>query len=400
MFDVDAFRLNFPLIRKNAGHLIYVDNASTTQKPESVVHAMSEFCTEHYANVDYSMYDLSNYASNAYDAVRVSIAEYCHVDVNTVVFCSGVTEGMNLIATCYSPIFLHKGDEILIGSAEHHSSCLPWRIAAEKCGCTVTYIPLSGKNYEINLEAYRSCFSAKTKLVVIQNSSNVLGNVNDVKLMSQIAHENGAHIVIDGAASLMHGPIDLTDIGCDFFVTSGHKCFGPSGSGFVFGKYDLLKKMPPCRVGGRMVEKVTYDEVTYKLPPVRFEAGSPNILSVVGFGEAIKFLSDINWEKASEYFKKLVNYTHAQLCTIPGIVLYGSGASGVFSFNMKNIHAHDISTVLSAAGIAIRAGNHCAQPLMSILGVNSTARISLSLYNTREEIDAIVDTLKSCSKYF
>lgn len=400
MFDVAAFRSNFPLIRKSADSLVYVDNASTTQKLGCVIRAVLDFCENHYANVDYSMYELSRYSSQLYDDAREVIAKYCCVSPKEVIFCSGATEGMNLLASCYSRAFLSKGDEILIGSAEHHSSCLPWREVAKINGCAVRYIPLIGENYSIDLDAYKSLFSKKTKLVVIQHSSNVLGNFNDIMLMTQIAHENGAHIVVDGAASLMHGPMNLSEIECDFFIASGHKCFGPSGSGIVFGRYDLLKKMPPYRLGGRMVDKVTFDEVTYKLPPECFEAGSPNILSVVGFGEAVKFLSTIDWGGAGKYFRELTEYTRDQLGTIPDLALYGSGESGVFSFNIKNMHAHDVATILGTKGIAIRAGNHCAQPLMSILGVNGTARISLSLYNTKKEVDFIIDSLKVCSKYF
>lgn len=400
MFDVESFRSKFPLIWGMGERLVYVDNASTTQKPAEVIRAMAGFCESHYANVDYSSYELSNYSSSAHDTIRKNIATYCNVSPEEIIFCSGATEGMNLLAHCYGAVFLSKNDEILIGAAEHHSSCLPWRIVAKKYGCRVRYIPLTRGNYEIDPKAYRSLFSKKTKLVVIQHISNVLGNVNDVQLMAQVAHEYGAHMVIDGAASLAHGMMNLTDIGCDFFVTSGHKCFGPSGSGFIFGRYELLKKMPPYRVGGRMVDKVTFDEIVYKRPPERFEAGSPDILSIVGLGAAIKFLSDIDWAAANNYFYELVSYARDRLSDIPGIALYGSGEAGIFSFNLDGIHAHDVATILATDGIAVRAGHHCAQPLMNILGVNGTVRVSLALYNTKKEIGAIVDSLKICSKYF
>lgn len=403
MFDVFNFRTKFPILCKDLvanKSLIYIDNASTTHKPESVIQSISEFYSNYNANVDYSMYDLSAHVSTAYNEVRKAIANYCKVDEKEVVFVSGATEGMNLIAWSYGKSFLHPDDEILIGSAEHHSSFLPWVQLSQECNFNIKWIPLILPNYEIDIEKYKSMFTDKTKLVVLQHFGNVLGNINNVKLLSQIAHENSAHIVIDGAATLAHGPVNLDDIDCDFFVTSGHKCFGPNGSGFIFGKYDLLKKMQPYKVGGRMVDKVSFDTVTYKLPPERFEAGSPNIASIIGFGETIKFLSDIDQQSANLYFQDLIKYTYEQLRSVDDLILYGSGESGVFSFNIKNIHAHDVSTILAEKGIAVRAGNHCAQPLMKILGINGTARISLALYNTKSEIDLAVDTLNTCQKFF
>ncbi len=400
MFNVHDFRGNFPLVCSAENQLIYVDNASTTHKPSVVIEKITDFYKHHYANVDYSMYDLSGYVSNEYDNVRATIADFCNVSEKEIIFVSGTTEGMNLLADSYSQAFLSNGNEILIGTAEHHSSFLPWLRAVKLIGASIRLVPLRGKSFEIDVEEYKTFFNKKTKLVVIQHSSNVLGNVNDIKLLSKIAHERGAHIIIDGAASLSHGRIDLKEIDCDFFVTSGHKCFGPSGIGFIFGRYDLLKKMPPYRVGGRMVNRVSFDDVSYKLPPERLEAGSPNIASIIGFGETIRFLSAINWAEACYYLNELVNYTREELRIIPNLILYGSGRNGVFSFNIKNVHAHDISTILATRGIAVRAGNHCAQPLMNVLGVNGTVRISLALYNTKKEIDKIVDTLKTCTKIF
>ncbi len=400
MFDVYGFRKEFPLLTNKGSSLVYVDNASTTHKPSRVIEKISDFYKNHYANVDYSMYDLSEYVSSAYNDVRRLVASFCNVDEKEIIFTSGATEGMNLLASSYSQAFLSKNDEIIIGSAEHHSSCLPWMRIAKLIGAKIKWIPLTGKYFEVDIDKYKTLFNKSTKLVVIQHSSNVLGNINDIKLLSNIAHNNGANIVVDGAASLLHGNLNLKEIDCDFFVTSGHKCFGPSGSGFVFGKYDLLKEMPPYRVGGRMVERVNFDDISYKLPPERFEAGSANIASIIGFGETIKFIQSVDCSATKNYFRKLIEYTRNELQLVPNIIPFGSGKNGVFSFNIKNVHAHDIATILATKGIAIRAGNHCAQPLMRILKTGGTARISLAPYNTKEEIDFIVKSLQYCCKYF
>jgi cysteine desulfurase/selenocysteine lyase len=346
------------------------------------------------------MYDFAIRATDAYELARSRIAKYFNVSDREIAFTYGATDGMNMLAASYGRSFLTKGDEVLIGAAEHHSSYLPWKILCAEIGASVKIIPLVGEWHELDVDSYGSMFSGRTKLVVIQHISNVLGNVNDIGLLSKIAHKNGAKIVIDGAASLAHGPIDLRDVGCDFFVTSGHKAFGPSGSGFMFGKYDLLESMPPFRLGGRMVNEVSFENVAYKLPPERFEAGTPDIAAVIGFGECVEFLSEIDWNSAGRYLSNLSEYCRDGLREIEDLVPYGSWEAGIFSFNISGIHCHDVATILAKRDIAIRAGHHCAQPLMNLLDTAGTARVSLCLYNTAEEVDSIVDALKTCKSYF
>lgn len=403
MFDVDRFRSYFPILGppvSSGERLVYVDNAATTQKPTGVIDSICDFYRSYNSNVNYGMYDFAVRATEAYESARLRIAQYLNVSQREIVFTYGATDGMNMLATSYGKKFLAAGDEVLVGAAEHHSSYLPWKNLCSDIGATVKIIPLRGERYELDTDFYRSMFGKRTKLVVIQHIGNVLGNVNDIKLLSKMAHENGARIVVDGAASLAHGPIDLRDIDCDFFVTSGHKAFGPSGSGLMFGKYDLLKDMPPFRTGGRMVNEVSFENVAYKLPPERFEAGTPDIAAVIGFGESIKFLSEIKWSSAKQYLANLSRYCRCRLLEVEDLVLYGSGEAGIFSFNILNIHCHDVATILAKHGIAIRAGHHCAQPLMDLLGAIGTARISLCLYNTTEEVDFLVDILKTCKDYF
>jgi cysteine desulfurase/selenocysteine lyase len=403
MFDVDDFRSLFPILSspvRQRVKLVYVDNAATSQKPMCVIEMISDFYKSYNSNINYGMYDFSILATEAYNSARLKIAKYCGVAGGEIVFTYGTTDGMNMLASSYGGCFLKKNDKVLIGAAEHHSSYLPWKILCQNIGAKIEIIPLVGARHELDVGAYESMFDANTKLVVVQHISNVLGNVNDVRLLSDIAHRNGAIIAVDGAASLIHGSVDLRDMDCDFFVTSSHKAFGPSGVGFLFGRRNLLEAMAPYRVGGRMVDEVTFDGERYKSPPERFEAGTPNISAVIGFGNSIDFLSRIDWNSARQHLNDLSDHCRNRLSEIDELVTYGSGNAGIFSFNVSNIHCHDVATILASHGIAIRAGHHCAQPLMNLLKVSGTARISLCLYNTKEEIDFIADTLKTCKSYF
>jgi cysteine desulfurase/selenocysteine lyase len=403
MFDVSDFRAHFPILSSSVGRegrLVYFDNAATTQRPLSVIDCVCDFYKSYNSNISYGMYDFSIRSTEAYEAVRSRIAKYCNVATDEIAFTYGTTDGMNTLACSYGRKFLSKGDEVLIGAAEHHSSYLPWRNLCADIGASVRVIRLAGKHHELDVDFYQSMFNRHTKLVVIQDISNVLGNVNNVQLLGKIAHENGAKIVVDGAASLAHGPIDLRAIDCDFFVTSGHKAFGPTGSGFLFGKSELFGEMLPNRVGGRMVNVVSFEDVIYKSPPERFEAGTPDIAAVIGFGEGIKFLSGIEWPAAGRHLAELSAHCRARLDEVDGLTRYGSGEAGIFSFNVASIHCHDVATILAEHGIAVRAGHHCAQPLMNILGTSGTVRISLCLYNTIDEIDFTIGALKTCSRYF
>jgi cysteine desulfurase/selenocysteine lyase len=404
-FSIEKFRKQFPILSKplrNGNPLVYLDNSATTQKPQLVIDKIVDFYSTYNSNVHRGMYEFSEKATNEYERVRHDIAKYFDVNnPNEIVFVRGATEAINLVAYSYGRKFLTAGDEILIGAAEHHANYLPWQVLEQEIGIKRKIIPLNA-DYTIDIEQYEHLFSKRTKFVAIQHISNVLGTVNDIRMLGTIAHSHGAKILIDGACSLASEKINLEKIDCDFFACSGHKGFGPTGSGFLFGKYDLLQGMLPYHVGGNIVNKVHFEESSFKPPPTKFEAGTPDIAAVLGLGAAIDFLKEIDWKFARAYFSEVIQYASGKIRNVPGIKVYGTSKnqSGVFSFNLNNVHAHDVATHLGSRGIAIRAGTHCAQPLMQIFGVSGTARISLCLYNTKQEVDEAVIALEDCLNIF
>ncbi|MDR1413464.1 MAG: cysteine desulfurase [Puniceicoccales bacterium] len=404
-FAAENFRRQFPIFEKpleNGKELIFLDNLSTTQKPQCVIDKIVDFYSSYNANVHRGLYEFSQRATENYEQTRSKLANYLGVeDPREIIFVRGTTEAINLVARSYAGEFLQRGDEILIGAAEHHSNYLPWQVLEKEIGISRKIIPLDGDG-NVDMERYGNMFSPRTKFVAIQHISNALGSINDIKMLTKIAHERGAKILIDGACSLAFGKINLREIGCDFFACSGHKCFGPTGSGFLFGKYELLEVMPPYHTGGNMVDRVQFGETAFKFPPDRFEAGTPDIAAVIGFGAAIDFLSAIDWQPAHEYLAGLAEYLRGRLQEIPGIKIYGNSEcrKGIFSFNLSGIHCHDVAMYLGNEGIAVRAGTHCAQPLMHILKTPGTVRISISLYNTSEEIDVMIRVLAECQTIF
>jgi cysteine desulfurase/selenocysteine lyase len=330
------------------------------------------------------------------------VAKFFNADrPDEIIFLRGATEAINLVAYGYGRKFLTAGDEILVGAAEHHANYLPWEILESEIGILRRVIPLDGDG-DVDLDGYDRLFSKRTKLVAIQHIGNVTGAINDVAAMAKIAHGHGAKILVDGACSICNGGVDLAEIDCDFFACSGHKGFAPMGSGFLFGKYDLLRAMAPYQVGGNVVVGVRPKGTSYKLPPDRFEAGTPDVAAVVGLGAAIDFLRTVDWPSAREYLDKLLDHLGESLRRMPGVVVYGNPRrrTCALSFNLKGIHCHDVATYLGNGGIAIRAGTHCAQPLMHLLGIPGTARFSLALYNTVEEIDTAVAVLDRCRVAF
>jgi cysteine desulfurase/selenocysteine lyase len=404
-FSIEKFRKQFPILSKplrNGNPLVYLDNSATTQKPQSVIDKIVDFYSTYNSNVHRGMYEFSERATNEYEQARHNVAEYLGVNnPNEIIFVRGTTEAINLVAYSYGRKFLTAGDEILIGTAEHHANYLPWQVLEQEIGVRRKVIPLNA-DYTIDIDQYEHLFSKRTKFVAIQHISNVLGTVNDIRALAAIAHAHEAKILVDGACSLASEKINLEEIDCDFFACSGHKGFGPTGSGFLFGKYDLLQDMVPYHVGGNIVNKVCFEKSSFKLPPTKFEAGTPDIAAVLGLGAAIDFLKEIDWKSAKAYFSELVQYASGKIRSIPGIKVYGTSKnqSGVFSFNLNDVHAHDVATHLGSRGIAIRAGTHCAQPLMQILGVSGTARVSLCLYNTKQEIDKAITALVDCLNIF
>ena len=381
---------------------MFFDNLATTQKPRRVIDKIIDFYANYNANVHRGMYEFSERATGEYEAARKKLANYFGVDDGReMVFVRGTTEAINLVAHSYGRKFLGAGDEILVGAAEHHANYLPWQVLEREIGIRRKIIPLD-ENFRVDVEKYKNLFSKRTKLVAIQHVSNVLGGTNDIGTLAKIAHGNGAKILVDGACTLALHRINLREIDCDFFACSGHKGFAPMGSGFLFGKYELLSGMPPYHTGGNMVNVVRFEGATFKLPPDRFEAGTPDIAAAIGLGEAISFLETVDWGAARAHLANLSTRMAKGLRSIPAIKIYGNptDGNGIFSFNVDGVHAHDVATYLGNEGIAVRAGTHCAQPAMQILGVPGTVRISMGLYNTFEEVDAVIGALATCQGVF
>jgi cysteine desulfurase/selenocysteine lyase len=404
-FSPENFRAKFPILEKlldSGKRLIYCDNLATTQKPACVINKIVDFYENYNANVHRGMYEISEKATDEYERTRSKIAKYFGVDNPAeFIFVRGTTEAINLVANTHGRKFLAKGDEILIGAAEHHANYLPWQVLEQEIGVVRKIIPLDRAG-NIDMECYQSLFSKRTKLVAIQHISNVLGTVNDIKTLCEIAHGHGAKVLVDGACALACGRINLRDLDCDFFACSGHKGFGPTGSGILFGKYPLLRAMPPYNTGGNGVNVVSFDGSSFKPPPDRFEVGTPDIAAVIGLGATVDFLERLDWASAWRYLDELTRYLGHGLGRLPGVKIYGHAANKicVFSFNLEGVHCHDVATYLGNEGIAVRAGTHCAQPLMQHLGVPGSVRISMTLYNTREEVDKIVDVLGRCQAAF
>jgi cysteine desulfurase/selenocysteine lyase len=403
MFSMKDFREQFPILSKplrSGEPLIYLDNAATTQKPRVVVDAIVDFYSNYNSNVHRGGYEFGEIATAKYEQTRLAIADYFGVkNAREIVFVRGTTEAINLVAYSYCRNFLSAGDEILVGAAEHHANYLPWQALEREIGTVRKIIPLD-KDYKIDVAKYENLFSRKTKFVAVQHINNVLGTVNDVGALCKIAHGNGAKILVDGANAMGVGGIDLHEMDCDFFACSGHKGFGPTGSGFLFGKYEILQTMPPFHTGGNTVNRVRFDETSFKLPPDKFEAGTPDIAAIIGLGEAVAFLKKMDWDSARTHMSLLRIRASEGLRTVSGIEIYGNTRypSDVLSFNLRGIHAHDVATFLGHGGIAVRAGTHCAQPLMDILGVPGTIRISLCPYNTVDEIDTAISSMEKCRK--
>lgn len=403
-FSVENIKQQFPIFQRPNAHgkrLIWLDNASTTQKPQCVINAIVDYYTCYNSNIHRGIYEFSEKASMKYEEVRSKVANYFGVhNLDEIVFVRGATEGINLVASSYCRKFLKKDDEILIGAAEHHANYLPWQVLDKEIGVCRKIIPLTNAG-DIDLDAYEKLFTKKTKFVAVQYISNVLGSKNDIGLLTTIAHNHGAKILIDGASALNVCQPQLDSVDCDFFVCSGHKGFGPTGSGFLFGKYSLLEQMVPYQTGGDMVNKVTFEESTFKNPPYRFEAGTPDVAAVIGMGVAIDFLLSIDHVGAQKHLKMLTDYLTQSLRECSNIMVYGDpiDRSGIVSFNMNGCHPHDVATFLANDGIAVRAGTHCAQPLMELLSVPGTVRVSLAIYNTIQDIDDLMTSIDKVQKW-
>lgn len=401
----EAVRADFPILSRTVYDkpLVYFDNAATTQKPLCVLDAMREEYLNVNANVHRGVHWLSQQATELHEAARETVRRFINArSTNEIVFTRGTTEGLNLIASSFSDEFMGEGDEVIISTMEHHSNIVPWQLQAHRKGIVLKVIPLT-ESGELDMEAYARLFTDKTRIVSVTHVSNVLGTVNPVRELVRIAHEHNVPIVIDGAQSAPHFMVDMQAIDCDFFVFSGHKTYGPTGIGVLYGKEAWLDKLPPYQGGGEMIEHVSFSHSTFERPPLKFEAGTPDYVATHGLATALDYLSAIGMDNVEAHEQMLTSYALEQLAQIEGMKIYGpSGHShdAVVSFQVGDIHHMDLGTLLDRLGIAIRTGHHCAQPLMDSLGILGTARASFALYNTKEEIDILVAGIERVAKMF
>ncbi|WP_324657569.1 cysteine desulfurase [Bacillus altitudinis] len=401
--NIKDVREQFPILHQQVnGHdLVYLDSAATSQKPRVVIDAMNEYYRSYNSNVHRGVHTLGTRATDAYEGAREKVRAFIGASsVQEIIFTRGTTTALNTVAISYARANLKEGDEIVITHMEHHANIIPWQQAAKATGATLKYIPLQ-EDGTLSLEDVKQTITHQTKIVAVTHVSNVLGTINPIKDIAKIAHDQGAIIVVDGAQSTPHMQIDVQDLDCDFFAFSGHKMCGPTGIGVLYGKKDLLNNMEPAEFGGEMIDFVDLYDSTWKELPWKFEAGTPIIAGAIGLGKAIDFLNDIGMEEVSRYEHQLATYALERFKELEGATVYGpQHRAGLVTFNLDDVHPHDASTVLDTEGVAIRAGHHCAQPLMKWLGVSATARASFYLYNTEEEIDELMAALRKTKEYF
>ncbi len=397
-------RDDFPILRQqiHGKPLVYLDNAATTQKPQAVIDAITHYYTTDNSNVHRGVHLLSERATAAFEAARSKATRFLNAASDReVIFVRGCTEGINLVAQSYGREFIGEGDEIIVSAIEHHSNIVPWQMLAEQTGAIVRVIPVNDEG-ELMLDAYERLLNVRTKLVAVGHISNALGTVNPIKTIIDRAHQHGAVVLIDGAQGAPHTPIDVQALGCDFYVFSGHKVFGPTGIGVLYGRESLLEAMSPWQGGGDMILSVSWEKTTWNSLPFKFEAGTPNIAGAIGLGAAIDYVSAVGLPRIAAWEHELLEYGTQRLLEIPRLRLVGTARekASVLSFVLEGIHPHDIGTIVDQEGVAIRTGHHCAQPLMTRYGLSATARASIALYNTKEDIDVLADSLHKVIEVF
>ena len=404
MLNIEEIRKDFPILSRTVYNrpLVYLDNAATTQKPRAVVEAMTEEYYSVNANVHRGVHYLSQQATELHEQARANVQGFINARSEAeIIFTRGTTESLNLVAFSFGEAFLKEGDEVLVSVMEHHSNIVPWQMLRDRKGIVLKVVPMTDEG-EIDLEAYKNLFSPRTRLVCIAHVSNVLGTVNPVKEMTAIAHAHGTKVLVDGAQSVPHRRVDVQDIGCDFLTFSGHKIYGPTGIGVLYGREELLEKMPPYQGGGEMIARVSFEKTTYERLPFKFEAGTPDFVGSHALAVALDYVRGIGQDIIAAHEADLTRYAMEQMSLIPGMKIYGTAREkdAVISFNVGDIHPLDLGTLLDRLGIAIRTGHHCAQPLMARCGVESMARASFALYNTRAEVDALVAGIDRVRKMF
>jgi cysteine desulfurase / selenocysteine lyase len=396
-FDVKRAREDFPILREhvNGRPLVYLDNAATAQKPQVVIDTISRFYAAQNANIHRGVHRLSEQATAAYDQAREATARFLNAKAtHEVVFTRGTTDSINLVAHSYGRAFLRPGDEILITTMEHHSNIVPWQLAAQQTGATLRAVPITDSG-ELDLDSFDALMTERTRIISLVHLSNALGSINPIKRIVAAAHQRGIPVLVDGAQSAPHLGVDVQDLDCDFFAFSGHKLYGPTGVGVLYGKEEFLERMPPYQGGGDMISVVTLEKSTWAPLPSKFEAGTPMIAEVIGLGAAIKYVESLGSETIAEWEQQLLSLATERLTQISGLRIIGTAKekAGVLGFVLDGLHPHDIGTILDDEGIAIRAGHHCAQPVMQHFGISGTARASFGLYNTPEEIEALAVAL-------
>ena len=404
--NTEKIKQDFPIFNQkiNDETLVYLDNAATSQIPKFVEEKVRDFNEKERANVHRGVHALGLRATNQYESSRQKVANFIGANnAKEVIFISGCTDSLNLVAASFGEQNIQAGDEILVSIMEHHSNLLPWQQLAKRKQAKLNFIEINSDGL-LDIENLKSKINSKTKIVALTHVSNVLGTINPIKELTDLAHEKGAIVVVDGAQAVGHFPIDVAELNVDFYAFSGHKMFAPTGIGVLYGKKDLLDKMLPYRLGGEMIANVTREGATWAEVPYKFEAGTPNIAGAIGLGAAIDYLQSLDFELIQKHEQELTSYALEKLKNISGLTIYGpqksNGRIGVISFNLKNIHPHDLATALDLDGIEVRAGHHCAQPLMASLDTESTVRASLSIYNTKDDIDKLVSSLHEAKEFF
>ncbi|WP_417691758.1 cysteine desulfurase [Roseibium sp.] len=403
-YDVEAIRKDFPILSREVygKPLVYLDNGASAQKPQAVIDAITHSYSHEYANVHRGLHFLSNAATDAYEGAREKVRNFLNAgSVDEVIFTRSTTEAINLVSYGLGEDYFQEGDEIVLSIMEHHSNIVPWHFHRERKGAVLKWLYVK-EDGSFDLDAFTETLTERTKLVAITQMSNVLGTVVPVKEVCRIAHERGIPVLVDGSQAAVHMPVDVQDIGCDFYCFTGHKVYGPSGIGVLWGKPERLKAMRPFMGGGEMIGEVTEDVITYAEPPHRFEAGTPPIVQAIGLGAALDYMESIGRDKIAAHEADLLSYAHERLSEINSLRIFGNapGKGAIVSFEIKGAHAHDVSTIIDRSGVAVRAGTHCAQPLLAKYGVTSTCRASFGMYNTRAEVDALYTALVKAQAFF
>ena len=403
-YPINDIRRDFPILARQVygKPLVYLDNGATTQKPKAVVEAIAEEYYNVNANVHRGVHYLSQQATDLHEASRETVRRFIHAaKTEEIVFTRGTTESLNLVVSSFADAFMTEGDEVIISTMEHHSNIVPWQLQAAKKGIALRVIPINERG-ELRLDEYERLFTPRTRIVSITHVSNVLGTINPIKEIVRIAHEHGVPVMVDGAQSTPHFAVDVQDLDCDFFAFSGHKTYGPTGIGVLYGKEDWLDRLPPYQGGGEMIESVSFEKTVFERLPFKFEAGTPDYVATTALAKALDYLSALGMHRIEAYERELTHYAMQRLAAIDGIRFFGTSdhKDAVVSFLIKDIHPLDMGTLLDRLGIAVRTGHHCAEPLMIRLGIQGTVRASFALYNTREEIDALADGIERVCRMF